>query len=165
MFGFLGKGKNKAGHQNGQVAESTSQASSTMFSSQAAAALAAAAAAGNVFGNAGPAPAGRRLHGIDITVDLDTLRAGEKVAELQVCEQCRSARLTDTATVADGFDTCCTDQALPSNPVCCVFHQEPDLHTAAGFAGARQQTAKQGSSAHLRVLLSHLLLLPCTAHM
>jgi hypothetical protein len=92
MFGFLGKGKGKAGQQNGPPAASTtSEASSTMFSSQAAAALAAAAAAGNVSVNAGPAPTGRRLQGTDITVDLDALRPGEKVHELQVCKHGRSA--------------------------------------------------------------------------
>ncbi|WIA13096.1 hypothetical protein OEZ85_006696 [Tetradesmus obliquus] len=84
MFGFLGKGKGKAGQQNGPPVQTTSATSSNMFSSQAAAALAAAAAAGNVPGNAGPAPTGRRLQGTDVTVDLDALRPGEKVPELQV---------------------------------------------------------------------------------
>uniref|UniRef100_A0A383W407 Enhancer of mRNA-decapping protein 4 C-terminal domain-containing protein n=1 Tax=Tetradesmus obliquus TaxID=3088 RepID=A0A383W407_TETOB len=84
MFGFLGKGKGKAGQQNGPPVQTTSATSSNMFSSQAAAALAAAAAAGNVPGSAGPAPTGRRLQGSDITVDLDALRPGEKVPELQV---------------------------------------------------------------------------------
>ncbi|WIA33243.1 hypothetical protein OEZ86_006385 [Tetradesmus obliquus] len=84
MFGFLGKGKGKAGQQNGPPVQTTSATSSNMFSSQAAAALAASAAAGNVPGNAGPAPTGRRLQGSDITVDLDALRPGEKVPELQV---------------------------------------------------------------------------------
>jgi hypothetical protein len=92
MFGFLGKGKGKAGQQNGPAVDNTSTASSSMFSSQAAAALAAAAAAGNVPGNAGPAPTGRRLQGTDITVDLDALRPEEKVSELPVCVQARSAK-------------------------------------------------------------------------
>lgn len=103
MFGFLGKGKGKAGQQNGQPVQTTSATSSNMFSSQAAAALAAAAAAGNVPGNAGPAPTGRRLQGTDVTVDLDALRPGEKVPELQVCVQSRSAAHMRTAAVARWF--------------------------------------------------------------
>jgi hypothetical protein len=110
MFGFLGKGKGKAGQQNGPAAESTSEASSTMFSSQAAAALAAAAAAGNVSVNAGPAPTGRRLQGTDITVDLDSLRPGEKVHELQVCALGRSAAHSSSCR---WFDPTLDSQAVP----------------------------------------------------
>jgi hypothetical protein len=103
MFGFLGKGKGKAGQQNGPPVETTSATRSNMFSSQAAAALAAAAAAGNVPGNAGPEPTGRRLQGTDITVDLDALRPGEKVPELLVRVLSRSAPHVCTAAVARWF--------------------------------------------------------------
>lgn len=86
MFGFLSKGKQKPDQQQAKLSGSD-QSSTTQqmqFSSQAAAALAAAASAKVSGKAAGPKPIGRRLQGVDTTLNMDALRSGETVPELQV---------------------------------------------------------------------------------
>lgn len=82
MFaGFLNRGRSKAEN-------STGDAVPQVFSSNAAAALAASVAAASEADTAVDAPQqrGRVLHGQDVDIDLDALRPGEAVPELQVSD-------------------------------------------------------------------------------